>query len=181
VRAALTTPVDHGAVRGSEPEAAVLVALFEEGGETRVVLTRRASTLRSHRGEVSFPGGRADAGETLVVAALREACEEVSLDPEAVEIIGSLPPLTAVSSRALITPFVGVLASRPVLHPSPSEVERVFDVALAELLGDGVHRSEHWSRAGADIEVQFFELPGDIVWGATARVLVGLLRRVMGL
>ncbi len=159
----------------------MLVALFEEDAEARVILTRRAATLRSHRSEVSFPGGRVDPGETLVGAAVREACEEVSLDPDSVEIIGSLGPLTTVSSRARITPFVGMLARRPSLKGNPTEVERVFDVALAELLADGTHRTERWGEAPNDIEMQFFDLPGDIIWGATARVLVDLLRRITGL
>lgn len=182
MRAALVGSAEHARVdevgQGQEPRAAVLVALFEERGETRVVLTRRASTLRSHRGEVSFPGGRADPGEALVDAALREACEEVALDPAAVEIIGALGQLRTVSSQALITPFVGVLAQRPALQANPEEVERVFDVALAELLADGLHRTEMWGLPPAELEIQFFDLPGDTVWGATARILVDLLGRV---
>jgi 8-oxo-dGTP pyrophosphatase MutT (NUDIX family) len=181
VRAALTSPVDVDRAAGDHREAAVLIPLFEELGETRVILTRRAPTLRSHRHEVSFPGGVADPGEPLVAAALREAWEEVGLDPARVEIVGSLGALTTVSSGALITPFVGVLVDRPPLHPNPAEVEHAFDVALADLLADGVHRAERWSRAGEEFEVQFFDLPADIVWGATARILTELLRRVLGL
>jgi 8-oxo-dGTP pyrophosphatase MutT (NUDIX family) len=180
VREALTTPVDSGAVRAGEPESAVLVALFDEAGETRVVLTRRAATLRRHRHEVSFPGGAVEPGEALVAAALREANEEVGLDPATVELIGTLDRLTTVSSRARITPFVGVLEQRPVLVGNPSEVERVFDVALTDLMAQGVHSSEHWGHhpGGPEVELHFFALPGDIVWGATARVLTDLLWRV---
>jgi len=179
VRAALTTGVDQKAVRGSEPQSAVLVALFEEDGETRVVLTRRSPLLRFHRHEVSFPGGRVEPGEGLVAAALREAFEEVGLEPAAVEVIGTLAPLTTVSSRALITPFVGLLKGRPRLVANPAEVERVFDVALADLLADGVHSSERWERLGSEFELHFFALPGDIVWGATGRMLTDLLERVL--
>jgi 8-oxo-dGTP pyrophosphatase MutT (NUDIX family) len=170
-----------GAVAGEgERQAAVLVALFEEDGETRVVLTRRASTLRSHTGEVSFPGGQADPGEGLVEAALREAWEEIALPPSSVEVIAALGTLRTISSSALITPFVGVLARRPTLSASPVEVARLFDVSLAELLVDGVHHSEIWQRDDFEIELQFFDLPGDIVWGATARVLTELLSRLTG-
>jgi len=161
-------------------ESAVLAALFDESGETRVVLTRRSSTLRSHRSEVSFPGGRVEEGETLVAAALREAWEEVALDPGTVEVIGMLSALTTVSSRALIQPFIGVLASRPSLRANPHEVERAFDVALADLLADGVYRSERWGFGGGVHDMHFFELPGDIVWGATGRMLWELLGRVTG-
>src|SRR4051812_28544191 len=133
---------------GPPRPAAVLVPLFEEDGETRVILTRRAAHLRHHTGEVSFPGGRLDPGEEAVAAALREASEEVGLDPAQVEIVGQLAPLTTMSSAAAITPFVGVLAARPVLHPNPAEVEVAFDVALADLLADGVYREERWSMPG---------------------------------
>ena len=165
---------------GPPRPAAVLVPLFEEDGETRVILTRRAAHLRSHTGEVSFPGGRLEDGEEAVAAALREAGEEVGLDPTQVEILGQLAPLTTWSSAALITPFVGVLPARPVLHPNPAEVEVAFDVALADLMADNVYREERW--AGPDREersVYFYDLPEDIVWGATARMLTEFLELLM--
>ncbi|HXQ90344.1 MAG TPA: CoA pyrophosphatase [Acidimicrobiales bacterium] len=171
--------------------AAVLVALFERDGETRVVLTRRAAHLRTHTGEVSFPGGRLDGGETPESGALREAVEEVGLDPAAVETVGRLTTLTTFSSGATITPVVGTLRSEPRLVANPHEVEHVFDVSLAELAADGVFREERWVvpgrpmpvvDAGEDgsFPVTFFELPDDTVWGATARMLVELLRLVLG-
>lgn len=180
VRTALTHPVDIDRVPAAGRESAVLAALFEAGGETRVVLTRRASTMRSHRSEVSFPGGRVDPDETLVGAALREAWEEIALDPAAVEIIGTLTPLTTISSGALIHPFVGVLAGPPVTRANPAEVELVFDVALADLLADGIHHVEHWEIGGIRRDLHFFDLGTDIVWGATGRMLAELLNRVTG-
>ena len=172
--------------------AAVLVALFEGEGETRVVLTRRAAHLRTHTGEVSFPGGRLDAGEDPEAGARREATEEVGLDPVSVEVVGRLTPLVTFSSTARITPVVAVLARPPDLVANPHEVEHVFDVPLAELLADGVFREERWIvpgrpmpvvDAGEDgsFPVWFFELPHDTVWGATARMLVELLRLVLDL
>jgi 8-oxo-dGTP pyrophosphatase MutT (NUDIX family) len=178
VKAALTTPIDVNRTGGESRQSSVLVPLFEDEGETRVVLTRRAATLRSHRSEVSFPGGGVNLGEGLVAAALREAHEEVALDPASVTVIGSLRSLTTVSSATLISPWVGVLERRPVLSANPAEVERVFDVALADLIVDGVHHSERWVGDGLDLELHFFDLPGDIVWGATGRMLVELLTRV---
>jgi 8-oxo-dGTP pyrophosphatase MutT (NUDIX family) len=164
---------------GPPRPAAVLVPLFEEDGETRVVLTRRAAHLRHHTGEVSFPGGRLDPGEEAVAAALREASEEVGLDPAQVEILGQLAPLTTMSSAAAITPFVGVMAGRPVLHPNPAEVEVAFDVALADLLTDGVYREERWEMPGhGQRSIFFYDLPEDVVWGATARMLTELLMLV---
>lgn len=160
--------------------AAVLIPLFDEDGEARVILTRRASHLRSHRHEVAFPGGRIDPDETPLQAALREAEEEIALDVGQVEVLGQLPPLATLSSSSSITPFVGVLDERPELTPNPSEVERVFDVALADLLADGLFREERWDVPGADNRpVYFFELDEDLVWGATARILYELLALVL--
>jgi 8-oxo-dGTP pyrophosphatase MutT (NUDIX family) len=182
VRQTLSTPVDVH--RGVAPDdarrhSAVLAALFEEGGETRVVLTRRAATLSTHQSEVAFPGGRVDPGEAFAAAALREAWEEVRLDPKSVELIGELTPMLTYTSSSFVNPFIGVLKGRPELHANPTEVEIVFDVALADLLADGVYRAEQWGLDG-ERELHFFELPGDIVWGATGRLLVELLERVTG-
>jgi 8-oxo-dGTP pyrophosphatase MutT (NUDIX family) len=170
--------------------AAVLVLLFEQDDEARVVLTRRAAHLRTHTGEVSFPGGRLDAGETPEAGALRESAEEVGLDPAEVAVVGRLTPLATFSSSATITPVVGVLPGVPRLVANPHEVEHVFDVSLAELAADAVFREERWivpgrrlpmaeSSEDGSFPVWFFELPHDTVWGATARMLVELLRLVL--
>jgi 8-oxo-dGTP pyrophosphatase MutT (NUDIX family) len=161
--------------------AAVLVPLFDEDGEARVILTRRADHLRSHRGEVSFPGGRIESDETPLSAALREAHEEIDLDTSSAEILGRLAPLATLSSSSSITPFVAVFDERPALAPNPAEVEHVFDVPLTELLADGVFREERWDIPGqaGDRPVYFFELEDDLVWGATARILHELLSLVV--
>jgi 8-oxo-dGTP pyrophosphatase MutT (NUDIX family) len=151
-----------------------------------VVLTRRSAHLRSHRGEVSFPGGRLDGEETPEQGALREAGEEIGLDPESVTLVGRLMPVTTYASGSNITPVVGLLPGRPRLVASPHEVEHVFDVALAELADPNVFREEWWTVAGRGptaggepFPVWFFELPDDTVWGATARMLVDLLRLIL--
>ncbi len=157
--------------------AAVLVPLFEAGGETRVVLTRRPETMPSHRGDVAFPGGKAhpDIDPTLLDAALREAEEEIGLPRAAVEIVAELETISTVTSRFLVAPFVGLLAAPPVLRPDPREVERVFDVALSELMADGVHRVEYWGTGVLTRDVHIFELEDETVWGLTARILAGFL------
>ncbi|MGH9067638.1 MAG: NUDIX hydrolase [Acidimicrobiales bacterium] len=161
--------------------SAVLVALFEEGEEARVVLTRRSAELLTHRGEVAFPGGRLDPGEGPVEAALREATEEVGLPASLVEVVGQLSALHTVSSRSGIVPVVGFLAARPALRPNPAEVDRVFDASLAELASGGIYREERWGVAeGPERPIHFFELDGETVWGATARVLRELLDVVLG-
>jgi 8-oxo-dGTP pyrophosphatase MutT (NUDIX family) len=169
---------------GDEPSdragsSAVLVPLFEEAGEARVVLTRRAAHLRKHPGEVSFPGGHLDASETPEAAALREAAEEVGLDRASVELIGRLTPITTFSLGDAITPVVGILTSRPKFLANPSEVQRVFDVALSELAAAEVFREERFEVLDKWYPVFFFDLYGETVYGATARILVELLRLVL--
>ena len=154
--------------------------------------TRRSLGLRSHRGEVAFPGGRADEGETPVDAALREAAEEVGLDPASVTVLGELDHLMTVSSRSFIVPFVGVVPGRPDgLVPNPTEVDAVLFTPVDELLLDEVYREERWTwtqpppwvpRGSAhERPIFFFELVGDTVWGATAAMLRQLLGLAFGL
>ncbi len=173
----LGPPVAYAPLPGKA--AAVLAAFFEEDGEARVVLTRRASHLRSHTGEVSFPGGRIEEGEDAITAALREAHEEVALDSSTIDIVGTLTPISTLAATSGITPIVAFLPERPRLTPDPNEVEFVFDIALAELLVDGVFAEERWDTPwGNDRQINFFHLPHDIVWGATARILRELLELV---
>jgi 8-oxo-dGTP pyrophosphatase MutT (NUDIX family) len=157
--------------------AAVLMPLFEEDGEARVILTKRPDTMPSHRGDIAFPGGTVHPGRdrSPLEAALREAEEEIGLRPGDVEVVAELDTLSTVTTRFLIAPFVGLLAGRPALVPDPGEVTSVFDVALSELLADGVHREEHWGPGPLTRAVHFFELDTETVWGATARILAGFL------
>ncbi len=159
--------------------SAVLVALHDGRLGAEVILTRRSWALRNHRGEISFPGGRLDPGETPETGALREAHEEVRLDPELVELIGRLPSLSTVVSRSHIVPVVGRLEARPRLEPAADEVERILHVPLAELAQPGVFREERWGTAPLERAVYFFELEDETIWGATARILVDLLQVVL--
>jgi 8-oxo-dGTP pyrophosphatase MutT (NUDIX family) len=130
-----------------------------------------------HTGEVSFPGGRIDVGEEAVAAALREADEEIGLDPARVRVLGRLSTRTTIRNPAPITPFVGeVRGGRPPLVANPAEVERIITVRVAELFADDVHREERWELGEYGHQpFYFFELIGDTVWGATARILRELL------
>ena len=162
------------------PNSAVLAALWEEDGEARVLLTRRTAWLRSHSGQVAFPGGRVEPGETLVEAALRESQEEVGLDPASVEVVGRLSRMHTISSGAGIFPFVGILPGRPDVEANPDEVDRVFDVALGELMAEGVFHEEIWGIAETERPIYFFDVAGETVWGATARMLYELLLLLIG-
>lgn len=161
----------------SSRAAAVLVAVFEEHGEAHVILTKRPETMPSHRGEIAFPGGKRDPGDASVVAAaLREAQEEIGLAPEAVEVAGELDSLSTVASQFTIAPVVGVLAEPPELVPDPREVAAAFAVPISELLDPVTWREERWQLWGEWRSMTFFHLPGETVWGATARILTNFLQ-----
>lgn len=170
------SPVEALGVRAS----AVLVPLYGHGESLHVILTRRSWHLRSHRGEVSFPGGGREGDEDLAHTALREAHEETSLQVSEVEILGELDHLTTVSSRSFIVPFVGVLPERPDLVADPGEVDEILHVSLDELLLDEVFREEWWGPAEIARPLYLFELHGDTIWGATAAILRQLLSLATG-
>ena len=167
--------------------AGVLAALFDEEGEARLILTRRSVGLRTHKGEVSFPGGRLDEGEDPASAALREAHEEIALDPSLVTLAGWIHPVLTLVSGSLVMPVIATVAERPHLVPSPHEVERVFDVSLAELADPAIFHEERWRIPGRTIPgtdddsfaVWFFEVAGEMIWGATARMIHELLSIVL--
>jgi 8-oxo-dGTP pyrophosphatase MutT (NUDIX family) len=156
--------------------SAVLVALRDGTDGAEVLLTRRSMSLRHHRGEVSFPGGRLDPGESYEEAAVREADEEVGLPGAAIDIVGRLNPLSTVVSLSFIVPVVGVMTADPVLRASAAEVDRILWVPLADLAGADTFREERWGTPPLDRPIFFFELDDETVWGATARILHQLLR-----
>ena len=131
--------------------------------------------------------GGVNEGEEPAAAARREAHEEVDLDPALVTMVGWLHPVTTLASPALIMPVIAVLPGRPHLVASPHEVERVFDVALAELADPAIFHEERWQVPGRVIPgspdnsfaVRFFEVSGEMIWGATARMLSELLSIVV--
>lgn len=158
-------------------DAAVLVPLLMRDGELRVVLTQRTAELRRHPGEISFPGGRQDDDETdLRLTALREAREEIGLDPEAVELVGALSPTPTVASSYAVYPFVGLIEPDTRWTLSQTEVEAILEPAIGELRA-GFGRRVLTPR-GVPLETDVYALGEAIVWGATARMLGDLLARL---
>jgi len=155
--------------------SAVLIVLTETSRGAEVLLTRRSMSMRNHRGEISFPGGRMDPGETPVETALREAHEEVGLDPSLPTIVGELAHLSTVVSRSYIVPIVSVVPDVPDLEPSTTEVDRVLWTPIEDLTREGTYHLERWGRPPLDRPLHFFELDDETVWGATAHMLVELL------
>ena len=160
----------------------MLAPLYEDDGELYVVLTRRTWELRSHSGEVSFPGGRQDEGEDLWHTALREAHEEIALDADRRRAHrGARPPghdhEPVVHRARSWRPCRG----RPDTVANPAEVSEVLHVPVEELLDPAIFREERWTFPWAeDRPIFFFELVGDTVWGATGAMLRQLLGLVTG-
>lgn len=162
--------------------ASAVLAVITDGDEgAEVLLTRRSETLNSHRGEISFPGGRVDAGETYVDAALREAHEEVALEPSIVEVHGMLDAISTMVTRSFIVPVVGTVDHHPALRPALGEVDRILWVSLADLIRADTFREEIWPFEGGLRPMFFFELDDETIWGATARMLHQLLRVALGI
>ena len=154
--------------------SAVLIPIYcSAQDELHVILTRRSAMMKHHTHEVSFPGGNQEPeDQDLWATAIREAHEEIGLNPELPRFVGTLDSFVTVGSNSLVTPFVGILDTVPALEANPIEVEEIIDVPLAELLNPDIYREEIWQwQDGKSRPVFFFELIGDTVWGATASML----------
>lgn len=158
--------------------AAVLVPFTDSPDGIELVFVKRGSTAPSHAGEVAFPGGICDAADPDPVAtALREADEEVGLDPGDVEVLGELERVSTVATAFVVTPVVGwVRPGHGLWVPQPDEIDAVLRVPVAELVHPDAYHSETWIRP--EWQVHFFEIEGETIWGLTARILNGLLDRV---
>ncbi|MEN3339378.1 MAG: hypothetical protein V7647_3054 [Acidobacteriota bacterium] len=151
--------------------AAALLLLYPGDPGPAIALTVRSSGLARHAGQVSLPGGAADAGETLAEAALREAAEEIGVDPARVRILGELTPVHVLVSGFTLHPIVGVTDRRPDFVASPGEVEAILEVSLHDLRDASRIRQGTRLREGVAVEYPYFDLLGHQVWGATAMVL----------
>jgi 8-oxo-dGTP pyrophosphatase MutT (NUDIX family) len=158
-------------------DAAVLVPLYRRGGEIHAVFTRRRDDLRRHAGEISFPGGRQDAGEEdLRETALREAHEEIGLAPGSVRLAGGLQPTPTVVTNYAIYPFVGAIDDGTAWTLSHAEVAEVLELSL-RAVRDGYER-RRLVRRGMPFRTDVYVVGEHLIWGATARIVADLLERL---
>ena len=163
-------------VHGGRKESAVLVPLFADAsGAPHAVFTERRHDLRRHAGEISFPGGRRDPGEELIETALREAHEEIGLEPGGVQIVGALEPVGTYVTNYAIYPFVGVIEAGLEWIVGETEVAQVLEFPLASLVAGAGER--RMVRRGMAFRTHTYEVGPHLIWGATARILADLLVR----
>jgi 8-oxo-dGTP pyrophosphatase MutT (NUDIX family) len=176
LRSALDQPSTVDAPDADTRLAAVLLPLLD-GPEPSLVFTKRAEDLSRHQGEISFPGGlqhREDG--SLVETALRETEEEIGIPGSAVEVLGALEPVHTFVSGILIVPFVGLLAERPAIAPSPYEIAEVLEHTVARLAE--VEREQQYEHELGTWVGFAYEVDGHTIWGATGRILHGFLELV---
>ncbi len=167
-------------VRGSRDcrRAAVLLLVYPWQGELYTALTVRPRHLPDHPGQVSLPGGARDEGETVEQTALREAEEEVGIDPSRVETLGRLTHLYIPPSNFCLQAVVGYAPDRPQWRTQPTEVAELLETPLADLLDRSHWAEETWVVGGVTRQVPFFAIGGHKVWGATAIVLAEFVTAV---
>jgi 8-oxo-dGTP pyrophosphatase MutT (NUDIX family) len=179
LRAVLLDPAEAAAVEvHGRTKAAVLVPIYDAGGELHAVFTRRRHDMRSHAGEISFPGGRRDPDdESLVHTALREAEEEIGLPPGIVHVLGALEPTPTVATNYGVYPFVGLIESAYAWTPSAWEVEEVLELRLSDLRAARTRR--RLLHRGIPFRSDVYDISEQaVIWGATARIVGDLLGRL---
>jgi 8-oxo-dGTP pyrophosphatase MutT (NUDIX family) len=153
---------------GSRP-ASILIPILSSTDEPRLVFTRRSDNMSRHAGEISFPGGLIDDGEDAASAALREAEEELGLAPSDVELLGAFEPVHTSVTGMLIVPFVGLLWRDPRFTPNAAEIAEVLEYPLADLRAKAATRDFEYE--GRWYQTDLFDMDGNVIWGATARIL----------
>ena len=158
-------------------DAAVLMALTRED-VPRLILTRRAQHMNSHAGEVAFPGGKCDSSDASIIAtALREAHEEIALEPSRVQVIGELGVFTSRIGMK-VRPIIGLLDEMPMLQANPDEIESIFTVPLDVFLNQKPSYDHKVKYMGVNIAVPSFKHEGYVIWGLTGYMIVEFMRQV---
>ncbi len=160
-------------------QAAVLALLFPLENATGILLTKRKETLSKHAGQISFPGGKQEAHESLPETALRETEEEIGLPQHNIDMLGALSPLYINVSNFCVYPFLGALHDMPTaLVPQDTEVERILKVPLQNLADPAVQKEKIWTLRGQQMTIPYYAYEQETIWGATAMMLAELLHLI---
>lgn len=158
--------------------AGVLAPLFFKDAVPHLLFTQRTFTVKDHRGQISFPGGVRHRGDpNLQATALRETQEEIGLDPRVVEVLGALPPVDTITGYR-ITPFVGLIPHPYDFRPNPLEVKRLLLLPLEDFFEAGHWSSGIYHYQGRSTPVYYWRFNHEVIWGATAQILLQLLARL---
>ena len=150
----------------------VMILLYPDGNDVLFPLTKRPDYLGTHGGQISLPGGKAEAGETLIETALRETEEEIGIKPDSIEVLGTLSDFFVIPSNFMVTPVVGMLHNEPVFKPDPKEVVRVLKGSVNQLLeSEAIRTKEIMAAKLFPMRAPHFEIEQEVVWGATAMIL----------
>jgi 8-oxo-dGTP pyrophosphatase MutT (NUDIX family) len=151
--------------------AAVLVPLFLDGDTVHVLYTKRTETVPHHQGQIAFPGGQVDPDDpSAIVAATREAYEEIGLRPEHADVLGALDDIHTLRSNFVITPIVALIPHPYAFTPNPPEVAEIFAVPLPTLRDPVSRREELWEFESVRVPVPTIQYRGHVIWGATERI-----------
>lgn len=156
-------------------QAAVLVCFFKKEDEYYLPLIKRPIHEKNHPGQIALPGGSREENETLEITALREACEEVGIIPDNVDIIGKMTPLPVPVSNYLISPFIGMTEKEPEWNLNKQEVDELIIVKFEELINSDNGYYEKWKLNESTLNVPIFKIMNKKIWGATAAVLSELI------
>jgi len=156
--------------------AAVLILLFPDKGSIHTIFIQRPDYDGVHGGQISFPGGKSEPeDENVIKTALREAHEEIGVDPSKVNVIDTLTPLFIPVSNMIVTPVIGWITEKPLFIHQPEEVVFLIDADLNKLLDPRIVRVKPFEIRGETIDVKYFDYEGNTIWGATAMILYELL------
>jgi 8-oxo-dGTP pyrophosphatase MutT (NUDIX family) len=150
----------------------VMILLYGNGNDVFFPLTKRPDYLGTHGGQISLPGGKAEAGETSIDTALRETEEEIGIKPETIEVLGNLSDFFVIPSNFIVTPVIGVLKTTPFFTPDPKEVEKVLQGSVNKLVdAKAIRTKEILAAKSFPMRAPHFEIEQEVVWGATAMIL----------
>ncbi len=183
LRRALSLRQKRHIVAASRVSAAVLLPIYYKQGQYYILFTKRTETVKDHKGQISFPGGACEkCDSSMFDTALRECTEEIDLAAGAVELLGELDDFTTVDSGYVISPFVAVIQWPYQFKVDPKEVEKIIEVPISALLDKDCWHQETATMDGKAVTESSYHYRGNIIWGATARILkqfLGIWTQVM--